>query len=237
MILKKRLFTLWCLSIIFFTPIYGQNPSIEGAWRFQEGTIQHTLVMVDHYLVYSTFDLDHKQFINTWGGPYTFDGKQVKIDIQFNAEQPKEVQQQRTFTIAMGKALVTAISGKKATWNNLDHNQGPLVGVWRISGRKVDDKFNDMPLGDRRTLKILSGTRFQWVAINIKTGEFSGTGGGTYTFSNNTYTENIEFFSRDNKRVGTQLSFEGKVENGQWHHSGLSSKGDPIYEIWIKLNG
>jgi len=85
-------------------------------------------------------------------------------------------------------------------------------------------------------LKILSGTRFQWVAINIKTGEFSGTGGGTYSFAHNQYTENIEFFSRDNERVGAQLTFDGKIEDGQWHHSGLSSKGDPIYEIWSKFD-
>lgn len=110
-----------------------------------------------------------------------------------------------------------------------------MAGVWRITGRKQGDEMAQMPLRDRRTLKILSGTRFQWVAINIKTGEFSGTGGGRYTFENGKYTEHIEFFSRDNTRVGASLTFDGKVENGQWHHSGLSSAGSPIYEIWSKL--
>lgn len=39
-------------------------------------------------------------------------------------------------------------------------------------------------------------------------------------------------FSRYNSRVGAELSFEFAVKNGDWHHSGKSSKGDPIYEIW-----
>ena len=70
------------------------------------------------------------------------------------------------------------------------------------------------------------------VAYNTETKQFMGTGGGTYTARDKEYTENIEFFSRDSSRVGASLSFEFDVENGEWHHKGLSSKGDPIHEIW-----
>jgi hypothetical protein len=86
----------------------------------------------------------------------------------------------------------------------------------------------------RRTLKLLSGKRFQWIAFNVETKEFSGTGGGTYTTKDGTYTENIEFFSRDHSRVGASLEFTYELIDGHWHHSGLSSKGSPIYEIWSK---
>jgi hypothetical protein len=116
----------------------------------------------------------------------------------------------------------------------VDDGKGQLAGNWRITSRKQGETMNEIPLRPRRTLKLLTGTRFQWMAINIESGEFSGTGGGTYTFVNGKYTENIEFFSRDSSRVGVSLTFDGKVENGHWHHSGLSSKGDPIQEIWSK---
>ncbi|MDX1470670.1 MAG: hypothetical protein R3213_04170 [Flavobacteriaceae bacterium] len=59
-----------------------------------------------------------------------------------------------------------------------------------------------------------------------------GTGGGTYTTEDGKYTENIEFFSRDNSRVGASLEFDFELVDGDWHHSGFSSKGDPLYEIW-----
>ena len=93
----------------------------------------------------------------------------------------------------------------------------------------------EMPLRSRRTLKLLTGSYFQWAAINIETGEFSGTGGGRYTFENGKYTEHILFFSRDASRVGMSLSFDDKLEDGDWIHTGLSSKGDPIYEIWSRM--
>ena len=48
------------------------------------------------------------------------------------------------------------------------------------------------------------------------------------------YIENIEFFPRDNSRVGKSLTFDFSIEDGNWRHKGLSSKGDPIDEVWTK---
>ena len=59
-----------------------------------------------------------------------------------------------------------------------------------------------------------------------------GTGGGTYTTENGKYVENLDFFSRDPNRVGAILEFGFGLKDGDWHHKGKSSKGDPIYEIW-----
>lgn len=219
-----------------------QKDALSGAWKLQQGDIIQTAVFVDGYVSHSTFDLENKKFISTRGGTYKTDGKTLTVTWQYdtdkaasNAPADTWVGQSSTFDVTPGSTLSTNMSGAQATWQRIDKNEGPMAGVWRITGRKEGDDMGQMPLRDRRTLKILSGTRFQWVAINIKTGEFSGTGGGTYTFENGKYTENIEFFSRDNERVGASLSFDGKIENGAWHHSGLSSTGNPIYEIWNKL--
>ena len=86
----------------------------------------------------------------------------------------------------------------------------------------------------RKTMKILSGSRFQWIAYNTETRQFMGTGGGTYLTVKGKYIEQIEFFSRDDSRVGAKLDFEFKLDNGEWNHMGFSSKGDPIHEIWIR---
>src|SRR5574343_326746 len=121
--------------------------------------------------------------------------------------------------------------------------ENPDIVYSLMDGYFVETKFNastktfEYTWGGPYTTdgyKLLTGTRFQWFAINIETGEFSGTGGGTYQFINGKYTENIEFFSRDSSRVGASLQFSAKIEEGKWHHSGLSSKGDPIYEIWTR---
>jgi hypothetical protein len=98
----------------------------------------------------------------------------------------------------------------------------------------VDGNIQKRTPGARKTMKILSGSRFQWIAYNNETKEFIGTGGGTYTTKEGKYSETIEFFSRDNNRVGATLEFDFSLIEGDWRHSGKSSKGDPIDEIWSK---
>jgi len=110
---------------------------------------------------------------------------------------------------------------------------GALNGAWLMSGRIRDGETQQRDTNrPRKTMKILSGTRFQWIAYNTETKKFMGTGGGTYTTNDGKYVENIEFFSRDDTRVGANLDFNYELKEGNWHHSGLSSKGNPIHEIW-----
>ena len=59
-----------------------------------------------------------------------------------------------------------------------------------------------------------------------------GTGGGSYTTIDGQYIESIEFFSRDDTRVGASLKFDFDIIDAHWHHKGFSSKGDPLHEIW-----
>jgi len=110
---------------------------------------------------------------------------------------------------------------------------GNLQGAWLMSGRIIDNAMQSRDTSEpRKTMKILTGTRFQWIAYNTETKQFMGSGGGTYTTVNGEYTERIEFFSKDDSKVGLSLKFKYELIDGKWHHSGLSSKGDPIHEIW-----
>jgi hypothetical protein len=115
------------------------------------------------------------------------------------------------------------------------NSPGKLAGAWLITGRYKNGEVSKITPGVRRTMKILSGTRFQWIAYNVETKEFFGTGGGKYTTVQGKYTETIEFFSRDQSRVGMSLGFDYSLTpEGDWRHSGKSSKGDPIDEIWTQ---
>lgn len=138
------------------------------------------------------------------------------------------------------ESLSYRVKGKTLEINNqkyerIDDGIAPLAGVWKITGRMEEGKMNQIhQSGTRKTLKMLTGSRFQWFAIDPDGNKFSGTGGGTYVFKDGKYIETIDFFSRDASRVGSSLSFDGHLEEGKWHHSGLSSRGDKIYEVWEK---
>ena len=228
--------SLFTISGSFNTVKNFQNDALTGAWNLHEGSNSITWVFINGYAVLSAYDKDNKKFIMTSGGPYSIVNDQLKITLEFNTADSTRVGQPHDFkfNIAQDQLTLQAPSVNHS-YKRLDNGTGDLAGVWYIAGRLENGQINERQLGPRRTLKVLSGTRFQWIAINPSVKGFYGTGGGTYTFANGKYTENIEFFSRDNSRVGASLTFDGKIENGAWLHSGLSSRGEPLNEVWKKL--
>lgn len=239
--MKKRLITLAffvCLFVLissFRHLSFFSATSITGAWHLQQGSTEQVLIFQDSYFSHTIYDKTNKKFINTYGGIYKTEGKALKLLIEFDTRSMKDIGKEKNISHAVtDKMLHIDISGTHQHWTKIDEGKDKLAGVWRITGRMVDGKVNQMQRGDRKTLKLLSVTRFQWMAINPATKEFFGTGGGTYTFTNGKYSENIEFFSRDSTRVGASLTFDGTVKDGVWNHSGKSSKGDLINELWTK---
>jgi hypothetical protein len=240
--MKTLILPLFAFAGLFFastfasatTPAKPANADLIGAWMLS-GDEKRVLVVTENYWSQTTFTTD--TFLRTQGGTYERRGDHVAIKLQFDSADKNQVG--KTFLVRVAPTATTlqiAPENKPSqTFTRLDTGDHALAGVWRINGRKVSGQIQEMPLRARRTLKILSGTRFQWVAMNIDTGEFSGTGGGTFTFENGRYVEKIDFFSRDNSRVGAELAFGGEVKGDQWRHHGLSSRGDPIDEVWIRF--
>jgi len=232
--MKYLLFAiLMVLSIS--TRLVGQN-NINGAWLQQDNTVQTVLIIQSAYFSVTTYDAANKKFLQTWGGSYNKAGNTLSATVEFNSADKTQVGKKQNFEVAVDNNILSSnILQENKEWRLMDNNNGPLAGLWVITAREQNETMNKMTPGDRKTIKILSATRFQWAAINSVTGDFFGTGGGNYTFQNGVYTENIEFFSRDSTRVGKSLSFNGSVNGNEWDHSGKSSKGDPVHEIWTRL--
>ncbi len=202
-----------------------------GAWIMKEGAITHTLVIADDYFSITAFDLTGKKFLYTYGGTAKPSGTNMEGTIEYHSADKSMVGKTYSYPVEGNTGSITLTrNGIAEKWQQTDDGKSALAGNWRIIRRDE----NAMNPGARKTIKLLSGKRFQWAAINTATGEFFGTGGGSYTFENGKYTEHIEFFSRDSSRVGMALSFDGKVDGKQWFHSGLSSKGDKINEVWAR---
>jgi hypothetical protein len=216
-----------------------QLSTLLGAWKFESGDTTIALIITEKHFAETTYELKNKKFISTAGGSWsTQNGHFIKL-YEFHSVKPELIGQAVSFylnTEVKGKlGMVEESDQKKKEFSFVDNGTpGKLPGAWLITGRMQGDKMQSITPGARRTMKILSGTRFQWIAYNTESKEFLGTGGGTYTTENGKYTENIEFFSRDNSRVGASLSFDFSLENGDWRHKGKSSKGDPIDEVWTK---
>ena len=232
--MKKIIFTL--LFTFILLGLNAQN--IIGAWESYSTSstgerLKSVLIFADGYQVLTIYNATTGEFVHTNGGTWSLDGNLMTEKVEFNTNNAETVGSEFSFKVEITDNEIK-IEDNKEVFKRIDNGTpGKLQGVWLMSGRVRDGKTQLRDTNrPRKTMKILSGTRFQWIAYNTETKEFKGTGGGTYTTKDGEYTENIEFFSRDNSKSGISLKFDYSLIDGNWHHKGLSSKGLPIHEIW-----
>jgi len=231
----------------FIWPDVNQTTSLNGAWRLvktsdnQRKAPDVVKIIADNSFTFADYNQKEKRFVGAGGGLFKQDKSTCTQTLEYFTPDSSRVGTKITYTYSVkGNTLqlVTKVNNQSVTetWERIDNGtEAPLFGAWRIRERETQPgQMSVMQRGPRKTIKWLSGSRFQWAAINTQTKQFFGTGGGTYTLQNGKYTEQIEFFSRNADRVGAQVTFDYEVKNGDWHHRGLSTSGDKIYEIWAR---
>ena len=232
--MKKTLllliFTLLSISI--------NAQSFVGAWEryhtSEKGEeLKSIVIFSDGYQAISTYNAKTGKFIYSNGGTWKLIGDSITEKVEFDTDNPERVGSEVTFKVEITDSSMRIV-GSEMEFQRIDNGKpGELNGAWLMSGRIRDGekqlRDTDRP---RKTMKILSGTRFQWIAYNTETKKFMGTGGGTYTTTDGKYSENIEFFSKDGSKAGLSLEFNYELINNEWRHKGLSSKGDTINETW-----
>lgn len=211
------------------------DATVQGAWQTDNAKGNQVLLIRDGYFSLTEYSVSDKAFVRTMGGTFAVSNGKASVLIEFNSMEAAAIGKKHELDFVVnGNTLQFEFDGFGGTWKQIDDGKAPLAGNWRISGRLQDGQMSPIPRRDRKTLKLLTGTRFQWFAINPATKEFFGTGGGTYRFENGKYIETIEFFSRDSSRVGASLEFDGRVDGDNWYHSGKSSRGEPLNEVWAR---
>lgn len=241
---------LRCLVLFFALlaapSLFAQSSASElaGAWesRFSDGEgrpARLSMIITPTHMSMVAYYPESGEFIATLGGAWRADTETFSITYEYDSSDSTNVGSVASMPYRLEGRLLM-FNGDKV-WTRVDDGTGPgrLAGAWQIVGRRVDGTMRDLSDrkdGPRKTMKILSGERFQWIAFDTKKKQFLATGGGTYTTDPETglYIEKIQYFSRDPERVGTQLSFDYDLVDGVWKHRGTSSQGDPLFELWAK---
>ena len=229
-------FFLFFLVLSFFN-MDEANPLKNTSWFLNNKSINEVRIYSDNFFSSTKYDKDNKKFISTYGGTYVLGEEEYYEVIEFNSSDSSLVGD--TIYISSINLNVNNDYGSMyldgIVYEKFKNYNSTLRGSWLMSGieRRGEMRMRDVNRS-RKTMKMLANGRFQWIAYDTSKKSFNGTGGGTFTSENGEYIENIEFFSRDSTRVGHSLEFDFEIKEGDWHHKGFSSKGDPKYEIWTQ---
>lgn len=240
--MRPTLLLLFSLLICSLGSAQTSTNKLLGAWEstFLDGQGEQsklTMIIADGYMSMAAYNQKTGAFIATLGGSWRADWENFSLTYEWDSSDSTQVGATKVMPYDLTGNIL--IFNQDKVWTRVDDNTpGALPGAWEITGRKRNGVMQDLSArrtGPRKTMKIMSGSRFQWIAFDIEKKRFRATGGGSYTTNEDgLYIEKIEFFSRDVNRVGASLSFDYKLFNGDWIHKGLSSKGTPIHEVWSK---
>ena len=211
------------------------NPGVYMATEvLDEREVHHKLTVSDTYLIHTAYEVSPAKFLYTRGGFYTQSADQIDVKLEFNSGYEANAITSMTLPISVMDNKIK-IGDPALEFTSTGKPQQELDGAWLFATRGPDtgqERRDDTKA--RKTLKFLMDGSFQWIAYNTEDYKFFGSGGGSYTATDGVYTENIEFFSRDDSRVGAQLQFNYELDGSDWHHKGKNSRGEPMYEIWSK---
>ena len=217
--MKKSFIKSFVMLVLTFSNSNGQ------VYELIVKTNTHRIIKDKTYIVETVFNTSTGEFKFTRGGFYS-GNKNLNVDFEFNSNFKND---------SIKKILYT----NTEKWNKVSSFKQKLQGKWLMAGRVTDEGEKRRDLNrSRKTMKILINGFFQWIAFDTSNFRFFGSGGGSYNteYENNPekggYTEKIQFFSRDNNKVGLILPFEYDLRGEDWYHKGLNSKGGALHEIW-----
>lgn len=254
--MKNILIIFGSCLVLFLTiniclkPSNANAQSFIGAWErnhiSKDGVkLKSVVIFSKSHQVLTTYETLTGEFIYSNGGTWKFNNNIMTEKVEFDTNDSTRVGSIISFDVKISDSTMSVV-GSNMKFKRIDNGRpGKLNGAWLMSARfKEGTKQLRDTTNPRKTMKILSGTRFQWIAYNTESKKFMATGGGSYSTLNGDYVENIEFFSRDNSKVGLNLEFDYEiliktddkklVSQKNWYHKGFSSKGNPINEIWTQ---
>jgi hypothetical protein len=228
-------FLIWSCSFLLCVSLYAQpEPGVYMANENTAGGTRHHLLLIStNYLIHTAYESNPAQFLGTSGGFFEMQEDSLILKLEFHSDfaHINDTRFSWSYGYLEGKLILNG--NEELPYSMEPRLEQELDGAWLFATRGPDtgqERRGDQT--PRKTLKFLMDGYFQWIAYNTETFEFFGTGGGRYAAVDGNYIEMIQFFSRDDSRVGAELNFSFERKGNDWHHTGLNSKGEPLYEIW-----
>ncbi|CAD5285182.1 putative Membrane or secreted protein [Imperialibacter sp. EC-SDR9] len=218
------------------------NEEYVGAWMSESvdkgRPVTQILIVSDTYFTIASFLTKDHHFLSTSGGTYKMEDGKMSVTIEYHSPDHYQVGKQHVLhakPTETGYKLVARDGMVLGDWKRIDSgSKSEMAGLWYAAAYRNEAGDTIRTDYKVKTIKILSDTRFQWVAFDTISRKFVATAGGTYSVTQTGYVESLEFYANADDRIGKSLGFRYKLEGSNWTHTGKSSQGLPLYELWSK---
>jgi hypothetical protein len=134
----------------------------------------------------------------------------------------------KTGIVAFALAISLAVSAM-AAFAEEPRQENKLIGTWKVISSTLPEGYTQV--------KHVTPVQFMW-ALYDKDGKVVSALGGSYTLKGDAYVEIPEYGVGEDQLMalkGKPQSFRWKIEGDKWHHTGKLSTGQPIEEVWERV--
>jgi hypothetical protein len=239
-LVMKKLLLLCFLSLNL---VAGYSQTLNGAWKLVEKDskaigFEAIKLYSNSYFTSAAYEKATGKFLEAKGGTYALTKLSYKEHLEIDSNEPEHSGTSVEYSISLIDNTMTITNlktGEVEIWEKFDEADNyEMAFCWRIHMKRDegDPNWRTIKYVPRKTLKMLTNSRYQVLALNSETGQFVGSSGGTWSGEGDNYTENIEFFSKDQSNVGRSLEFKRTFQDGLWLHTGKTTKGESMEEKW-----
>ncbi len=216
-------------------------------WTSHGDTIMYQKHITPNSFVWLNYDKKNERLIGTGGGTYDYeDGEYTEYiaffyppiesligqPIPFEAEF-REGKWYHTgyFVNEISDPISSEIVQRdtvriKEVWERTKepvNENGAVIGTWRLVKYRedADEPYTEFP-EFHGAIKLITSTHFTWIQYDRHGDEVYATGSGTYTFNDDSYTEEIHMIYPENTgQLGESIEFNHKLNDNQWYHYGF----------------
>lgn len=233
------------LTYLFLFSVVLTAQELNGAWKLIEKngeTVDYEMIKLfsDRYFTYAAYEEDSGQFIEAGGGTYMYEFFKYTENYEIDSTDPERSGTSSSYKALLKKDILRVSNIETKTvevWKKIDEADNKLMATcWRIHEKQDegDAEWRRIEYAPRKTLKMITNTHYQVLALNSETGKFVGSSGGTWFSDGENYYEHVAFFSKNQDNVGRTLDFHKKIDGELWYHTGLNTKGEIMLEKWLR---
>jgi hypothetical protein len=120
------------------------------------------VIFADGYQVFTIYNVITGKFISTNGGTWKLDGDLMTEKVEFNTRNPELVGTEVSLRVIITENDIEIVDSDKKLKRFDKGMPGKSQGAWLMSGRIRDGETQLRDINrPRKTMKILSGPRFQ----------------------------------------------------------------------------
>jgi hypothetical protein len=139
--------------------------------------------------------------------------------------------------LILSSVLILAFTSALLAQQSSTKTDTKPLGTWQLVSTKYGDAkaFEDYPK-ERKRVKMITATHFNWVDYDTQTKKVSSSAGGPYSYRNGTYVETIDFVGDGMETYqGKKQEFAIRIDGNKLFQSGQLSDGLKIEEVWQRV--